>query len=190
MRNTVNTLLVTMGLLLLPGCGRQDVATDAAQSAAATPAAATTVFESMLQTVIPSSNLIWELAGNLYADDGNIDPQKLTEAQWHQVRDAAAAMGDSARQLAEAGNIKTAPAGVKIQNEGTPGAPGAAQVQAAIDADPQGFRSEALILASLADEIATAAAVRDGVKTDDASARLADSCSTCHARYWYPDQGG
>jgi cytochrome c556 len=190
MRSAVmNTLLAATGLLLLAGCDRQDAGADPAGAAPKTTDAAPTVYESMVQTVIPHSNRIWELAGNLYGDDGNIDPGKLSAAQWKEVQDGAAAISASARALAEAKGIMAAPTGAKIQNEGTPGAPGAAAVQAAIDADPQGFRSEALKLASLADEVAAAAAAHDGVKTDDASSRLSETCSTCHSRYWYPDQG-
>jgi len=190
MRNTAaNPLLVVMGLLLLPGCSRQDAGADSGQPAPAAAPDSPTVHENMVQTVIPHSNRIWELAGNLYGDDGNIDSAKLTADQWQEIQAGAAAMADSARKLAEAVSIKAAPEGTKLQNEGTPGAPGAAAVQAAIDADPQGFKAEALKLASLADEIAVAAAAHDGVKTDDASGRLAEVCSTCHTRYWYPDQG-
>lgn len=185
-----NTLFVVMGVLLLPACSRQDAVTDTARPAPATAAAATpTVHESMVQTLIPHSNRIWELAGNLYGDDGNVDSAKLTAAEWQEIQAGAAAMADSARKLAEAGTLKAAPEGTKLQNEGTPGAPGAAAVQAAIDADPQGFKSEALKLASLADEMSAAAAAHDGVKTDDASGRLAEVCSSCHTAYWYPDQG-
>jgi len=190
MRNAAaNTLLVAMTLLLLPGCSRQDAGSDSGKPAPTATAATPTVNESMVQTVIPQSNRIWELAGNLYGDDGNIDSAKLTADQWQEIQAGAAAMAGSARMLAEGGSIKAAPAGARLQNEGTPGAPGAAAVQAAIDADPQGFKSEALKLAALADEIAAAAAAHDGVKTDDASARLTDVCTTCHTRYWYPDQG-
>lgn len=184
MKSAMRTVLFIATTLLLTSCGRQDAA---APTAPAAPPAATTVYEAMTATIIPSSNLIWELAGNLYDDKGELDPKQLTDAQWQQLKDAATAMGASAKAIAEPG-IKAAPPGVKIQNEGTAGAFGATEVQAAMDADPQGFAEHARSLVSIADEIAAAAAARDAKKTDAAGARLSEVCGACHAKYWYPNQ--
>ena len=182
------TLIAFASLSLLSACQRQDPAADAANQAAAP--ASLTVFESMVATMVPQSNLIWELAGNLYDDDGNIDPELLSAEQWQQVHDGAVAIAGSARTLAATDGIRAAPAGVAIQNEGTAGAPGAAQVQAALDADPQSFKSDAQQLASLADEIAAAATAQDGAKLDELSGRLTEGCGACHEKFWYPEQGG
>jgi hypothetical protein len=171
--------------LLLASCSRQDAAAPAVTTA---PAASVTAFEAMTATLIPRSNLIWELAGNLYDDKGEIDPKRLTDAQWLQLKDAAVAMGASARAMAETPGLKAAPPGVKLQNEGTAGAFGAAEVQKAMDADPKGFSEHALKLVAIADEIAAAAAAHDGKKTDDAGARLTDVCGACHTKFWYPNQ--
>jgi cytochrome c556 len=176
-----------LGLLLLAACNRPEGVVQV-QSAAGTAAAAVpTVFEAMTQVVVPRSTLIWELAGNLYNDEGNIDATKLNAQQWQDLAAAATAMHDAAASLAGPG-IKAAPAGVKLQNEGTAGAFGPAEVQAAIDADAPGFKAEVLKLQAVAEEIATASAAHDGTKVDDASGRLNDVCSACHAKFWYPNQ--
>lgn len=178
MKSPTRTVLFIATSLLLASCGRQH---------AALPAS-TTVYEAMTATIIPTSNLIWELAGNLYDDKGELDPKKLTDAQWLQLKDAAAAMGTSAKAMAETSGLKAAPPGTKIQNEGTAGAFGAAEVQKAMEADPQGFAGQSRKLAAIADEIAAAAAAHDATKTDEAGARLSEVCGACHAKYWYPNQ--
>lgn len=182
----------TLALATLVATGSLLVACNSKQAPPATatpPAAATfTVYESMIGTLIPRSNLIWELSGNLYNDAGNIDAKQLTDAQWTDLKDAAIAMGAAAKSLSELQTIEAAPAGAKLLNEGTPGAPGAAEVQAAIDADPAGFREHAVKLQVISDELIAAAGAHDGVKTDDISSRLTDVCGACHQKYWYPNQ--
>jgi hypothetical protein len=178
------SVLVAVGLMLA-ACSR----TGTEEAGAPAPAAAgSTVFGIMNAAIIPQSNLIWELAGNLYDDDGNIDAARLTDQQWKDIQDAAVAMSAGAKSLAEATGLKVAPEGVKIQSEDTAGAATGADVQAAMDADPRGFSEHARQLVAIVDEIAAAAAARDGMKTDDASARLTDVCGACHAKFWYPKQ--
>ncbi len=171
--------------LLLAACSRPESQESAAPAA---PAAASTVFEIMNATIIPKSNLIWEQSGNLYDDDGKLDAKRLTDQQWKDVEDAGNAMGSAARTLAAATALKVAPAGAKIQGEGTEGAATAAEVQAAMDADPKGFSDHFTQLAAISDEIAAAAKARDAMKTDDAQGRLTDVCGACHAKFWYPKQ--
>lgn len=179
-------------VLLLAACGRTDAPGGAAagpQAGSAPPATpAPTVWEAMTQAIIPASNTIWELAGNLWNDAGNIDASRLSPEQWAQLKQAAQAMGDSAAALAGAGKLATAPPGGKILNEGTAGALGAAEVQALIDADPQAFKDAAASLAAMAEELAAASDVKDGAKTDSLSNQLTDVCGACHMRFWTPGQ--
>jgi cytochrome c556 len=180
-RAMMRMVFVAAGLLLA-ACSRNGTEEPAA------PAAGSTVFEVMNASIIPQSTRIWELSGELYNDDGDIDSALLTDPQWKELQEAANAMGAGAKSLTGAGSMKVAPAGAKIQSEGTEGAAGAADVQAAMDANPQGFKEHATQLVAIADEIAAAAAAHDGMKTDDAGARLTDVCGACHAKFWYPQQ--
>jgi hypothetical protein len=175
--------------LVLSGCGKRA----AEQASAATPASAPasdapTVFGVMNASIIPGSNRIWELAGNLYDDKGNLDAKLLTDAQWTEIKDAATGISTSSKTLAGATGLKVGPPGVKIQSEGTPGSLGAAEVQAAMDADPKAFSEHASQLAAVADEIAAAAAAHDAMKTDDAQSRMTEVCGACHQKFWYPNQ--
>jgi cytochrome c556 len=61
-----------------------------------------------------------------------------------------------------------------------------AQIQALIDADPQGFRDEAAKLVAVAGQAIAAAAARDAAKTDEASNQFNEVCTACHTRFWYP----
>ena len=144
-----------------------------------------TVHESMTQTFTPQSNRLWELAGSLYDDNGELDASLLSDAQWQELGKAAEGMRDVANALAEATAVRVAAEGVPIQAEGTPGSPGAAQVQALIDADVNGFREEARKLVGVASDAVTAARARDAAKLDEASNRLNEVCTSCHTRFWY-----
>jgi hypothetical protein len=142
----------------------------------------------MTGSIIPASNKIWELSGNLYDDKGNLDAKLLKDAQWQELKDSADKMGATAKALAAATGLKAAPAGAKIQGEGTAGAATAAGVQKALDADPKTFSEHSSKLAAISDEISAAAAAHDAKKTDDAQGRLTDVCGDCHKKYWYPDE--
>jgi cytochrome c556 len=185
MTRTLASAALVATASLLAACGSKQ----APPAAAAPPAAPRfTVYESMIGTLIPRSNLIWELSGNLYNDAGALDPKQLTDAQWTDLKDAAVAMSATAKSLSELQTIKAAPEGAKLLNEGTPGAPGPAEVQAQIDADPAGFKEHAVKLQVISDELVAAAGAHDAVKTDDISSRLTDVCGACHQKYWYPNQ--
>lgn len=180
----MNRLTHTLALAL---CAAGSLA--ACQRSAGPPAAApTTVIETMNQTFTPQAGKLWELAGALYADNGELDASRLTDSQWQELAGAAASLRDVAGVLAGAALPRVAPEGVKIQNEGLPGALGATEVQALLDADPDGFRQEAGLVATLAADVIAAAAARDAARVDEASNRLNETCTSCHSRFWYPDE--
>lgn len=153
---------------------------------AAAPAA--TVYEVMTQQFAPESNTLWDLAGKLYAPNGDLDAKQLSDQQWQEITANATKMRDMAAHLAGAPGFKVAPAGAKLLNEGTGTAFNAAQVQAVIDANPAGFQEQAHQLATVSEDFISAAAARDAGKADDASNRLNEVCTACHTKYWYPNQ--
>lgn len=171
-------------LSLLAACGPATEAPEAAAGAALP--AVPTVLESMTQTFTPQSNRLWELAGNLYDDNGALEASRLTEPQWQELEAAAERMRQVALLLAESASVRVAADGAKIQSEGTPGSRGAAEVQALIDGDAQGFREEARKLVAIAEAAAAAARARDAARMDDASSGLNEVCTSCHSRFWYP----
>lgn len=175
-------VLLAVSTLAFSACNRSPPPA----SPAAVPAGPT-IFETMAQTFMPQANKFWELTGNLYDDNGALSAARLSDPQWQELSAAATSMRDVAKSLAAATTLRVAPDGVKLQNDGTPEALGVAQIQALIDADPQGFRDEAAKLVTVAGQAIAAAAARDAVKADDASNRLNEVCTACHTRFWYPE---
>lgn len=189
-----HSLVVAGSALLLVGlaaCKPAPPPPPTAPPTVAAPAAApATLFEVMNGQFAPQSDKLWELAGNLYNDKGDLDAKQLTDAQWQELNDNATKMRDVATQLADAASFMVAPAGVKLLNEGTGDAFNAAQVQAAIDANPQGFKDQARALSAVAADFLSAAVAHDATKADAASNRLNEVCTACHTAYWYPNQHG
>lgn len=165
------------------GCDRGALPSSATSDA---PPAAT-VQQIMLGHLTPQSNTIWELAGELYDDDGNLSAAQLSDEQWQKLQDTASAMQSISAQLATP-KIQVAAPGAKLQSEGTPGALGVTEVQALIDADPAAFATEAQKMIGISEEFVGAAASRDATAIDELSGRLNDVCSACHMRFWYPNQ--
>jgi hypothetical protein len=142
----------------------------------------------MVQTFMPQANKFWELAGNLYDDNGVLSADRLSHQQWQELSAAATSMRDVAKSLAAASALRVAQDGVKLQNDDTPDALGVAQIQALVDANPQGFREEAAKLVTVAEQAIAAATARDAAKADEASNLLNEACTACHTRFWYPEQ--
>jgi hypothetical protein len=181
---------LALSLISLTACKPAAEAPPASAPAAPPVATMPVVFDIMARSITLHSNKLWELAGNLYADNGELDAQRLTDAQWQELTAAATALRDDATLLAEATAVRVAPDGAKLQNDGAPGALGVAQVQALIDGDAMGFKEEAAKLAAVASAALAAAGARDATKLDDASNRMNDVCAACHNRFWYPNQPG
>lgn len=183
---------IAMAALLATGlasCGpASPPASQPGASAAAPPPR--TIFETMNQSLMPQANQLWELAGSLYDDEGELDAAQLTDAQWQQMQATAAALEQVAIEIAEAPALRVAPEGVKIQNEGMPGTLGVAEIQAAIDADGPAFRGHSRQLAGVARDFIAAAQARDAAAGDAASNRLNEVCTACHNQFWYPGQAG
>lgn len=181
-------MVASAACALLAACGQRQANDEAASAGTQQAQAAPTVFEAMNQALVPASNKVWELAGNLWNDDGNLDASQLSAEQWQELREAAQAMETAATTLASAQPIVVAAPGVKILNEGASGALGAAEVQAAIDANPQTFQQDATALAEASRELIAAAEAKDATKTDELSNRLTELCGGCHQRFWTPEQ--
>ena len=84
--------------------------------------------------------------------------------------------------------VVVAAPGVKLDGEGNPGAFGAKQVQAAIDANPAAFRAFSQALAESMDQVVSAAKTKDAVKLFNAAGGLDEVCENCHLQFWYPGE--
>lgn len=143
-----------------------------------------TVYEIMVGDVVPGSEQVWDLSGQVWSDDGDIDGTLLTGEQWQQIGQASLALERSGQVLAGPGPVVVAPVGTRILNDGVEGAPGAGHVQALIANDPDGFRAAAMEMVAIAQALTAAVDARNGEALDQASGELAGVCADCHQRYW------
>jgi len=142
----------------------------------------------MKNVVARQTQVIWDVGNRAQDDQGNPDASKLSADDWSKLVDAAGNVRQVAQTLAQSQHILVAAAGVKIDGEGNPGAPGAKQVQAAIDANPQEFQALSQALARSMDQVAAAAKARDAAKLFDVSGELDQVCENCHVKFWYPER--
>jgi cytochrome c556 len=149
-----------------------------------------TLHEVMKNRIAPQAQILWDVSNAAMDDDGKADPTRMTDAQWTKVAAAGRTVEEMARTLATAKHVMVAPAGIRIDGEGSPGASTAAQVQAYIDANPAGFAEDARKLAAAAAGIAAAAKARDTVALVELGGNLDQVCETCHMRFWSPPPAG
>ena len=145
-----------------------------------------TLHELMEEVVAVQTKLIWDIGNASLDDEGNPDPAKITPLDWGRVAAASVRIRQVADALAVATPVKVAAPGHTISGEGTPGAFGAKEVQAAIDADRAGFRQLARKLALAMRDVNAVAKSRDASRLFEVSGRIDEVCEQCHKRYWYP----
>jgi cytochrome c556 len=142
----------------------------------------------MKNVVAKQTQVIWDVGNRAQDDQGNPDASKLTAADWSKLIDAAGNVRQVAQTLAQSEHILAAAPGVKIDGEGNPDAPGAKQVQAAMDANPKEFQALSQALAASMDQVVAAAKAKDAAKLFDVSGALDQVCENCHVKFWYPEQ--
>lgn len=146
-----------------------------------------TLNDAMKDVIAPQTQIVWDVGNKAMNDKGDADGSKLTDDDWKQIIAAGNEVSASIKALAGSDHLKAAQPGVKIQSEGNPGAWGAADVQKAIDADPKGFKVQAMKLAAAVDATVAAAKARDAQSLQDNSNQIDGICEDCHKQYWYPN---
>jgi len=147
-----------------------------------------TLHEIMTNEIDVRADEVWEI-GNAAIDDGaNIDPARMSEADWEKLASSSAALRQAALDLANLDPVVVVRPGVKIADEGVPGGDSGAEVQANIDRDPQGLKDMASTLAAHMGELASAAQERDAARAGPLINQLDSVCEACHLDYWYPSQ--
>jgi cytochrome c556 len=167
------------------GCSALLVAAYEVHSAAAPPP---DLHDLMKNVVAVQTQIVWDVGNEAQDDQGNPDGSKLTAADWTKIVDAATKVRQASQTLARADHVVVAAPGVKIEGEGNAGVAGAKQVQAAIDANPAGFRTQSQALATTMDQIVTAAKAKNAAKVFEVSGALDQVCEDCHMKFWYPGQ--
>lgn len=135
--------------------------------------------DAMVRGVNPAALAIWEV-GNSAADDaGGWDEAAMDPAAWSKLQDAARALELHSRRMAEADTLY-----VGAHNDEIEGFASKAEIQAMIDADPDGFRELSRKMAGDARELLGAAADRDAERSAELVDGLSVHCASCHTRYW------
>lgn len=155
---------------------------------AASPGTAPNLYELMKNVVAVQTQVVWDIGNKALDEEGNPDASKLTPADWSRIIAAAGKARDASLSLATADHVMVAAPGQKLQDEGNPGAFGAKDVQAVIDANPKAFSAFSQAMASSMSEIVAAAQARDAKKLNDVSGTLDQVCEQCHIQFWYPNQ--
>lgn len=146
-----------------------------------------TVNEAMLNVFQPDFQNYGDTAFWAYDDNGELDGSLLTEEQWTLMGEGAVALRDTALLLAASEHFVVAAPGVDLGFEGNGFVP-PEQVQANIDANPDGFRAMMEAFAAEADLAVTAIETRDAALLVAQSDNLYNTCKGCHMTFWYPGQ--
>jgi cytochrome c556 len=153
-----------------------------------TAASQQTLHDIMKGEIDVRADEVWAIGNAAIDEQASIDPAKMTNADWDKLATSSAALRQAALDLANLDPIVVVRPGEKIVDEGVPGGDTAAEVQATVDRNPQGFREMANTLAGHMGELATAAQAHDAGKAGPLINQLDAVCEACHLDYWYPSQ--
>ena len=138
----------------------------------------------MQAEINPAIVAIWDVGNNASDENGMLDGAQMTPELWDSMASAAAKLAASSDRMAAATNIHAAsPGNMAVEDYEVP----MAQVQAYIDADPQGFRAFSASMGALSRNLETAARDRDAAAAGTIVATMDTVCAACHARFWYAE---
>ena len=140
--------------------------------------------EAMIDGVNPAALTIWDIGNNALAVNRALSPLRTDELPWARLAEAARTLELYSRSMGEADIIRAGGPDLG-SGEVPPGVASKAEIQAMIDADPEGFRDLSLELATRAVALRQAAEARDAVRARELANSIGEPCQSCHSRYWY-----
>ena len=168
-------------VIMIAGC---ETTPPAAQ---ATADGAVDVRQAMIDGVNPAALAIWDVGNNAIDEQGQPDVSKLDVPALARLREAAQTLGTYAELMGEARVLKAS--GPDLVGGRLPeGIASREQIQAAIDADPAGFRAYSKAMGAEADGILAAIQAGDRASVASRVASFDGACQSCHERYWYVSQ--
>ena len=168
-------------VIMIAGC---ETTPPAAQ---ATADGAVDVRQAMIDGVNPAALAIWDVGNNAIDEQGQPDVSKLDVPALARLREAAQTLGTYAELMGEARVLKAS--GPDLVGGRLPeGIASREQIQAAIDADPAGFRAYSKAMGAEADGILSAIQAGDRASVASRVASFDGACQSCHERYWYVNQ--
>lgn len=135
--------------------------------------------EAMVRWINPAALAIWDVSNNAMGETGGLDPALMDAAAWAKLADAARLLEQHSRRMADAPALH-----VGAHNDEIEGFATRAEIQAMIDADPEGFRKLSRDMAEHAGELAGAATARNIQQSGGLAESLSERCQVCHSRYW------
>jgi hypothetical protein len=170
-----STRLLALAALVLAG------AVLAACRTAQPPSPSGTVdtHEAMVRWVNPAALAIWDVSNNAMSETGGLDPALMDDEAWSKLQGAARLLELHSGHMAEARSLR-----VGAHNDAIEGFATRAEIQAMIDADPDGFRQLSLDMAEHAQDLTVAAMARNAQQSGNLADSLSDRCQACHSRYW------
>lgn len=144
--------------------------------------------QAMVDGVNPAALAIWDVTNAAMNDEGGLDPALIDAEAWGKIEDAARMLETYGKRMAEA-EVIVAGGPDLVSGEVPPGVASKAQIQAMIDADPDGFRAVSADMAGQAAELVVAARTRDAAAAGDLASAIDGACQACHTRYWYLQEG-
>jgi hypothetical protein len=140
--------------------------------------------QAMIDGVNPAALAIWDVTNAAMDDEGGLDPAQIDAKAWGQIEDAARMLETYGNRMAQAQTIVAGGPDL-VSGEVPPGVASKEQIQAMIDADPDGFRAVSADMAAQAASLAVAARARDAVVAGDLASGIDGACQACHTRYWF-----
>jgi hypothetical protein len=144
--------------------------------------------QAMVDGVNPAAVAIWDVTNAAMDDDGGLDPAQIDAEAWGKIEDAARMLETYGNRMAEAQTIVAGGPDL-VSGEVPPGVATREQIQAMIDADPDGFRAVSAEMAAQAASLVVAARERDAAVAGDLASGIDGACQACHTRYWFLQDG-
>jgi len=141
----------------------------------------------MVEGVNPAALAIWDVGNGAMNEDGGLDPALMDDAAWAKLHEAAQSLATYAHRMAEAPVIRASGPDL-VEGKVPEGVASREQIQAMIDANPDGFRAHSAEMERQARAIADAAAARDLAATGELVFSFDGTCQACHEGYWYLPQ--
>lgn len=141
--------------------------------------------QAMIDGVNPAAVAIWDVTNSAIDEEGTLDPVLMTAQNWGRIEDGATKLEAAAMRMAVARTLVADGPANLASDDLPPGIASKEEIQAMIDADPQGFRAVARAMAERAAALVTAARQRNAAAVDELAAGLDQDCTSCHTRYWY-----
>ena len=174
-------LIVALASVAVAACAGT-ASTTAEGPSATSPVPPLFARHTMQAEVNPAIVGIWDVTNNAMDETGSLDPALISEEQWDGLAASAAELAAAGDRMATARLIRAASPGNWETGEYEVSMD---QVQALIDANPDGFRREAAEFAAMSRELQRAATARDVETAGTLALNMDQECAVCHAAYWY-----